>query len=208
MQRIARIVTARRARHGGEAVSAPVEWQQRMPALAGPSTFVTVTAWIFIGLSVCSTLISTLQNVLLSVMLSPEHGFPIQEAQQHMSPVFAFVFGHIRFYFLAFLIVSASTLCASIGLLLRHEWARIAFIGILVLGILWNIGGIVLQQWLMSSMLDFQNVRAPPPELAATMQGMMIAIRVFSALFAIGVSVLFGWIIQKLRSPEIAAEFG
>jgi len=106
------------------------------------------------------------------------------------------------------LIVSASTLCASIGLLLRHEWARIAFIGILVLGILWNIGGIVLQQWLMSSMLDFQNVRAPPPELAATMQGMMIAIRVFSALFAIGVSVLFGWIIQKLRSPEIAAEFG
>ena len=43
---------------------------------------------------------------------------------------------------------------------------------------------------------------------AVQMQGMMIAIRVFSALFAIGVSVLFGWIIQKLRSPEIAAEFG
>jgi hypothetical protein len=47
----------------------------------------------------------------------------------------------------------------------------------------------------------------PPAEFEAAMRGMMIAIRIFSALFAIGLSVLFGWMIRQLRSTAIAAEF-
>ena len=32
-------------------------------------------------------------------------------------------------------------------------------------------------------------------------------VRVFSAILAIGLSVLFGWMIKRLISPAIAAEF-
>jgi hypothetical protein len=39
------------------------------------------------------------------------------------------------------------------------------------------------------------------------MQGMMIVFRVFGAVFAIGFSVLYGWMIKKLLSPAIVAEF-
>jgi hypothetical protein len=188
-------------------VSASSEAPQWAATYKAPSTFVTVTAWIFIGLSTFSTLISVLQNIMITVMFSAPGGFPPAEAQQHMPPLFAFLFSHMRLYFLAFLVVSAATLLASIGLLMRRNWARIAFIGILALGIVWNIGGLVLQQWLASSMLEINREMRPPAEFEAVMRGMMIAIRIFSALFAIGLSVLFGWMIRQLRSPAIAVEF-
>jgi hypothetical protein len=188
-------------------VSVASESPQWAPACTPRSNFVTVTAWIFIGLSTFSTLISVLQNIMITVMFSAQGGFPPPEAQQHMPPLFAFLFSHMRLYFLAFLVVSAATLLASIGLLMRRNWARIAFIGILALGIVWNIGGLVLQQWLASSMLEINREMRPPAEFEAVMRGMMIAIRIFSALFAIGLSVLFGWMIRQLRSTAIAAEF-
>lgn len=69
---------------------------------AGSPDFVTITAWIFIGLSAASTLMSALQNVVLSFAFSPASGFPIQEAQRHMPPAFAFLFAHMRVYFSRF----------------------------------------------------------------------------------------------------------
>jgi hypothetical protein len=188
-------------------MSAQLDWQRGPTTPTSQSTFVTVVAWIFIGLSAGSTLISILQNVLLNVVFSS--GFPVDDARKHMPPLVAFLFGHVRLYFLAFLLVSVATLCTSIGLLLRREWARIALIGILAFGILWMIGGIVLQQWLLPSIFDVGHLPAQaPPEFEAGMRGMMMTIRIFSALWAIVISVLYGWIIWRLRSPAIAAEFG
>jgi hypothetical protein len=185
-------------------MSAQVDSQRVMPT---PSLFVTLVAWIFIGLSSCATLISILQNIMLSFAFSSGGGFPIEDAQRNAPPAIAFMMGHLRFYFIAFLIVSVATLLCSVGLLRRRPWARIAFIGILGLGIVWNIGGIVLQHWVVGSMLDMKASVPTPPDFDEAMRAMTIAIRVVSAFFAVAVSGLFGWIIARLLSPRFAAEF-
>jgi hypothetical protein len=189
-------------------LSKPYEAPRPVPSYTGPSQFVTVTAWIFIGLSTLATLIALMQNIVVGVMFQTMPIASIESVNPPPPRLAVLMFEHARLVFLFFLVVSAATLFASIGLLKRRNWARVLFIAMLAIGILWNLTGLVLQQVVVSSMADFGDVAPAPPDFEATMRGMMIAIRVFSALFAIGICVLFGWIIQRLRSPAIAAEFG
>lgn len=189
---------------GGRAVPQPI---------ASPitrSTFVTVVAWIFIGLSGMVTLISILQNILFATVFSDAR---MQEAmaaapKQGMPPFFHLMFDHMRLFLLVLLIMSATKLVSAIGLLRRMNWARLLFIGLLGLDIAWSIGGAVLQQVFMSSMLDFaKNVPNAPSGFEDGMKGMMIAMRVFSTLFALGFGLLYAWIIKRLVSQPIVAEF-
>ena len=113
---------------------------------------------------------------------------------------------HVRLFFFAFLVLALTTLGSAVGLLRRRNGARRVFIAILALGILWNIGGLFFQQTMMSEMQAFQPPGAPQ-DIQQQMRGMMAATQVFSAIFALGFSVLFGWIIKRLMSPGIVAEF-
>ena len=168
------------------------------------STFVTVLAWIFIVLAGFSTFISILQNIMITLMFPMEEmqaGLNGPEARENMPAFFYFMFSNIRLFFFGFLVVTSTTLIASIGLLMRKNWARMLFIGVMSLGIVWNIVGVVLQQFMMSSMLDMPNVPGPDFEI------FIIVIRVFTFLMALGMSILFGWIIKRLLSPAIKQEF-
>jgi hypothetical protein len=170
------------------------------------SNFVTVLAWIFIAFAGFATFIALLQNVMINLMLPLDdiHMRASMDAAK-MPAFFAFAIDHLRWFFLIFLLVSATTLVAAIGLLRRWNWARLVFVAILGLGIVWNIGGIALQQVMMSSM------PMPPPnapkDIAHGFDVMAKIIVIFSALMGIGFSVLYGWLIQKLFSPAIRSEF-
>jgi hypothetical protein len=171
------------------------------------STFVTVIAWIFIALSGFSTVISILQNIMLYTMFREPQ---ISQAMQAppppgMPPAMGFMANHFYLFFLAFLVISAVTLATSIGLLKRLNWARICFVGIMALGILWNLGGLIFQFTMFSSMhqqFSTANMQGGP-----NMQAFFIAMAVVSVIFALGFSVLFGWIAKCLLSPAVAAEF-
>lgn len=171
------------------------------------STFVTVLAWVFIVLSGFSTLISILQNILLfTVFLSPEASQALQAPPPpDLPPVMAFMTAHLYVFFIAFLLVSTFTFASAIGLLRRWNWARLCFVGIMVLGVLWNIGGLALQFSMFSSMQ--REFSATAMHGGADMQPFFISIVVFNVLFAVGFSVLFGWIAKRLLSPAVAAEF-
>lgn len=171
------------------------------------STFVTVLAWIAIVLSGFSTLISILQNIMLhtvfrragfdqAVQAPPPPGTP---------PVVAFMLGHFQLFFLAFLLVSVLALISSIGLLKRRNWARLCFIGLMVLAVAWQLGGLALQFSMFPSMQ--QQFTAAGARGTPDMQPFVIAIAAIGALFALGLGVLFGWIAKRLLSPAIAAEF-
>ncbi|MDR2016323.1 MAG: hypothetical protein LBP90_01760 [Burkholderiales bacterium] len=167
------------------------EMQQR-------STFVTAVAWVFIGLSGFLTIISILQNVMVQIV------FRDVEMDQ-IPPDAPFMANHFQLFFLAFLLVSAFVLISSIGLLRRCNWARLCFVGIMLFGILWNLGGLVVQFIMFSSMRgQFGEFAA---QGAPDMQSFFIAIMVGSGLFAVGFSVLFGWIAKRLMSAPIVAEF-
>lgn len=172
------------------------------------SSFVTVLAWIFIVLSGFATMISILQNIMVWTMFrQPEVAQAIAAQPQDVPSYAAFMMGHFQWFFLAFLLVSATTLVSSIGLLKRMNWARLVFVGLMVLGIAWSLGGLVIQFSMFGFMRE-QFDAAPKSADMPNMQPILIAMTVVSVLFAVGFSVLWGWIAKRLLSREIKAEFG
>ena len=88
------------------------------------STFVTVLAWIFIVLSGFSTLIALMQNAMLWFVFegAPGVGDAMSKANQApgIPPFFGYFFRYFPVIFAAFLLLSATTLASSIGLLLAR----------------------------------------------------------------------------------------
>jgi hypothetical protein len=179
-----------------------------MNAIDNRSGFVTALAWVFIVLSGFSTMISVLQNAMVWTMFHPpQMAQAMAEQPRGMPPYAAFLMGHFQWFFLAFLLVSATTLASSIGLLKRMEWARVVFIALMFLGIAWNLFGLV-GQFVMMAFMNDQFAAMPKSANEPDMQPFFVAIMAVSAIFAIGFSVLFGWIAKRLLSREIKAEFG
>jgi hypothetical protein len=137
----------------------------------------------------------TAKNVILTC---PSCGF--SKDVPEMPAFFRFMMGHVRLFFASFLMVSAAMLGAAVGLLKRKNRTRLLFIAILSLGITWNIVGMVLQFFFMQ---DFPKQVGAPPEFATVFSTMRTVIMLFSALFALGFSALFGWLIKRFTSTEI-----
>jgi hypothetical protein len=173
------------------------------------SNFITTLAWIFIVVSGFAFFLSIAQNVMIQIVLPFDRiqaSINQPEASHLMPGFFRFIVANIRTLFAAFLLFSAFMLVSSIGLLKRKNWARLIFIVIMVLGILWNIGGTVLQFHIFSS---FPAI----PEDAHEEFGRKFLIvftmmKVFSVVMALGMSILFGWIIMRLSSRPVRKEFG
>ena len=188
-----------------------------LPTTARPrSTFVTVVAWIFIILSGFATVISLLQNLMVRFMPRDMFDSAMQDSTfaRVMPPAGRFMFAHLQLLVLCTFILAALMLAASIGLLHRRNWARLVFIGLLGLGIVYNLAGLVLQQSLMSSMttqFPLDSASSADSTLRSTAQQfdrMMAGFRVVMYVVTIGFAALFGWIIAKLLSRPIREEFG
>lgn len=171
------------------------------------STFVTVLAWIFIALSAFGTLIAILQSVMLATMFAePDvaRAFAGPMPPEMPAPL-GLLMRHLPLFFVAFLLVSVATLVASIGLLRRWNWARLLFVGLLALGILWNVGGLVVNWSVIGAVQD--TIGAPTTPGAPDPRSFLVAMLVASVLLTLAFAALFGWIIKRLLSPSIAAEF-
>jgi len=162
-------------------------------------------AWIFIIFGGFSIFISILQNIMIFLV------FPRQEMKQKISePGFAdqipafvqFIFSHMEMIFLLVLIILIVSFVSAIALLKRKNWARIVFIVLFSLGILWNIGGLIAQ-------LTFFNFipEAVRHNQAPGFETMRIIMMIASVIIVLAVSTLFGWIIKKLLSEPIKEEF-
>ena len=175
------------------------------------STFVTVLAWIFIVLSGFSTLIALMQNAMLWFVFegAPGVGDAMSKANQApgIPPFFGYFFRYFPVIFAAFLLLSATTLASSIGLLLRQEWARRLFIALMAFGIAWNFAGLAFQALFLMNMPPMPPLPPAQQHFASGFHWIMGLMLVFNLLIAIGFSVLFYWIIRRLRTPEIRREF-
>ncbi len=173
------------------------------------STFVTVVAWIFIALSGFGALIGILQNIMIqAVFRSGEFGHAMQTApgQPSLPPMATFMFEHVQWFFLAMLLVNLFMLACSIGLLKRRNWARLCFIAIMILGVIWQVVGLIMQATMFSFMRD--QFSAAQMQGAPDMGAFFIAMGLVSVVFALAFGALFGWIAWKLASKPITAEFG
>lgn len=174
------------------------------------STFVTVIAWTFIVLAGFASFISVLQ-ALMFFFLFPDDMFTAARAAKGVEnmPAFPrFMFQHMLGFFVLFWSTCVVTLVSAIGLLRRKNWARLVFIALLALGIVWNLSGLWLQQQMMASFSK------PPPahdprmaDFQAGFETMMTVMRFAMATFAIAISALFAWIIKRLVSRPVRTEF-
>ncbi|WP_321368300.1 hypothetical protein [uncultured Desulfuromusa sp.] len=170
------------------------------------STFVNVLAWIFIIFGGFATFMSILQNIMIhTVFPKEEMNQAMQQAEnvEQLPAFFGFMFNNFNLFFIFFFVVSLASFISAIALLKRKNWARIVFIVLMSVGIIWNIGGIILQFTMYNSMQEFSGGQAPPPEFESMMQIMKIA----SVIMVVAFSALFGFVIKKLCSQSIKAEF-
>lgn len=179
------------------------------------SSFVNATAWITLCLSILSLLMLALQVVMFLAAGRTGLFSKLQEQLALDPQASAFLSMALEWLpWLAVLITVQNLLfvTASVGLLKRREWGRKLFIALLALVIVWQIVMIPLQWSMMDHfqglMMMGQEVR---PEMQAMMQAQMeatsIISRLFSAAFGLIFAALFAWLIWKLRSPRVRAEF-
>lgn len=179
-----------------------------MTSAAPRSSFVTSLAWTFIVLGGFTTLISVLENVMVNLAFPMEEiRGAMREAQgaQALPPFAAFMFEHLRFFAACFLAVSVFTLVSAIGLLKRMNWARLIFVGVMVLGVIWNLAGLVIPYFMSSSFPQIPDTA--PHEFQQNFQLMMNIMKVVTAVIAIVFAALFAWFAKRLMSAEIKREF-
>jgi len=166
------------------------------------SLFVTVTAWVFILLGVFASACALLQHASLASLLPGLHG------GAPLPWLSSLLVAYLPWVLLAGLAVSLATLACAVGLLLRLEWARRVFIGVLVLAIAANLVGLWLQHELVQSLLSATLSRATlTPQAADMLEGFVTATRSMAVAMTLVVCALMAWIIRRLMSPSVRQEF-
>lgn len=160
------------------------------------STFVTVVAWVFIVGAGFTSLISIMQVVMVSTMFSGEEFKQMPEDAPTFARIMASYF-HLFVY--GFFCLSIYTFISAIALLKRKNWARISFIVIMAIGVLWQIAGLVMQFTMFSNM--------PIEHADEQFKQMQKMMQWFTVIISIGMSGLFIWIIKRLTTEPILSEF-
>jgi hypothetical protein len=170
------------------------------------SSFVTTLAWITIVPAALGVVISTLQNILFfTVMPMDPQSLPSVPDMEQMPAFVTFMLAHLRAMFVAFWLMTVVSLVSGIGLLRRKEWARLFFIALMGLSIVWNMAGVYLQQSFFSAI---PSMAEAPPEFSAQFESMASTMWVVSIAMAVAFSAVSVWLIWRLSSAPIKAEFG
>ena len=173
--------------------------------VGGRSLLVTLTAWVFIVLGALASASALVQNAVVA-SLGP--GMHVSGDTQPLPLLTGWLMGYLPWVVGAGLVMSLATLASAIGLLLRLDWARRVFIGVLTLAIVANLAGLWLQQEMVQSVVSATLTRAPiPPQALGVFGGFVTAARVMAIVFTLGACTMLAWIIRSLMSPRVRQEF-
>jgi hypothetical protein len=160
------------------------------------SLFVTATAWVFIVLAGLTSVAALVQNAAVASLLP---ALPL---------LTGLLLGYLPWVVGAGFAMSLATLASAIGLLMRLDWARRSFIGLLVVAIVANLLGLWLQHEVVQSVVSstLQSV-AIPQQALGVFGGFVTAARVLAVLMTLAGCGLLVWIIRRLMSANIRQEF-
>lgn len=167
------------------------------------SLFVTATAWVFIVLALLASASALVQNATVASLL------PGWQTSGGPRPLLTgLLIAYLPWVVGTGLVVSLATLASAIGLLLRLDWARRVFIGMLALAIVANLLGLWFQHEVVTSVVDATLSRTPLPQQAlGVFGGFVTAARVMAVLMTLAACGLLGWIIRRLMSGPVRQEF-
>ena len=167
------------------------------------SVFVTGTAWVFIVLAVLTSLSALMQNAAASSLMPG-----VQLATDRMPLLTGLLIGYLPWVVGTGFVMSLATLASAIGLLMRLDWARRSFIGLLVVAICANLLGLWLQQEVVQSVVaNTLSSVAIPQQALGVFGGFVTAARVMAVLMTLVGCALLGWIIRRLMSATVRQEF-
>lgn len=167
-------------------------------AAASQSPFITGLAWVAIAFNGLGAFIALMQNIMINLVM------PTMLAGSNASPGAALPLAIFRVFAAVFLGVTIFMTYAGYGLLMRRNWARRTFIVVCALSVAWTV--LCILMFALGFGLGHVPTSGPgtvPPEMRS-MFNLMFGM---SSIFALGMCVLFIWIIRRLRSPAIKAEF-
>ena len=161
---------------------------------SGATTFVTVLGWILIGVTGLGVLSMLLQTIMFTVMLAMPHppaASPARTPSQLSFPL----------KMLLGLLVGVSLLvfASAIAFLKRKGWARRTFVTLFTLAIVFNAAALLL--------LLLGGGQPASLAMGERLEPMARTMLVPAGIAAAGLSLLFGWLIKRLTSPAVRAEF-
>jgi len=191
-----------------EDVASPWVWSAELPQtlnVGARSYFVTATAWAFIVLAALACASALVQNATVASVMPGLR--PIGEAAR-LPLLTGLLVGYLPWVMGAGLLLSGATLASAIGLLLRLDWARRTFIGLLIVAIVANLLALWLQQEVVQAVVSTTLSLAPiPTEVLGVFGGFVTAARVMAVVVTVGACLFLGWIIRGLMSPSVRQEF-
>jgi hypothetical protein len=167
------------------------------------SLFVTATAWVFIVLGLMATAWSLVQNAQVASLMPG-----LAAGAQRQPLLTGWLLAYLPWVAAAGLVLSLATLASAIGLLMRLNWARCVFIGVLSVAIAANLAGLWLQHEVVQSVVASTLTRATiPQQVLDVFGGFVTAARVMAVLVTLGGCAGLAWIIRSLMSPGVRQEF-
>ena len=169
------------------------------------SLFVTLTAWVFIVLAALTSASALVQNATVASLMP---GLQIAIAREPLPLLTGLLIGYLPWVVGAGLMLALATLASAVGLLVRLDWARRTFIGLLVVAILANLFGLWLQHEVVGSVLSHTLHHGEiPAQALGVLGGFVTATRVLAVLMTLLACALLGWIIRGLMSAGVRQEF-
>lgn len=163
------------------------------------SLFVTTVAWMSIVLALAAAAAALVRYAAAGSLLAT------LPQPQGLARVWA---AYLPWVMGAGVVLSLATVAAAAGLLMRLDWARRVFIGLLAVAIVANLAGLWLQHEMVQSVVSSTFGRVPLPGPAADIFGGFVAAsRVMGVVVTLGTCLLLGWIIRRLMSSAIRQEF-
>ena len=163
------------------------------------NTFVTVLGWLLICFTGFGVLMSLLQNVMITSV------FPAMNEQApragQVPPEFMIFFRALAGFVL---IVQVFLLFAAWSFLKRRNWARRTFVVVFVLSAIWA-GFTTLAALGMGVFMP----HAPHggSDMPAAFAGIFRIMGVVMALLSAAFTVLFVWLVKRLRTPDVRVQF-
>lgn len=172
------------------------------------SQFVTIMAWLSLGLALLGVVTGILQGVMLlaaPVDRSLLDAFAAGASGVALPPPLLWMFDHIGLLLLLSVLSSTLWAVASWGLLQRREWGRFGFIVLLAAGALLACAGAFAFDRLLAD-LTLQ-AGMDPADVDPLLANMQAATRMLMYGGALAIALLHGAIAWKLCTPGVRAEF-
>lgn len=181
-----------------------------LPDMRPPgNSFVTVLAWLSIAAGALGVVYGVIQlcTALFMPQLQMQMLNPTGAPLPPLPPLMDWYYANNFWIALATVLTSTALLAVSRGVLRRREWARRAFIALLVLGTLWQLAWVWAMPQIVEGTLAVQMATLPGEDAAELVDGMVNMATVITALIVLVFLALHAWIAWKLCTPTVRAEF-